>query len=101
NGTYASLYRASRGNETDANKLADQQNTSATRVKGGAIAAGVGAIGGAIGNSLINGKLSKKIEERQEKKNSKIDTTKTVSVLDKKELVKTLSDADIRALFNK
>ncbi|MBQ9539991.1 MAG: carboxypeptidase-like regulatory domain-containing protein [Alphaproteobacteria bacterium] len=54
NGTYASLYRASRGNETDANKLADQQNTSATRVKGGAIAAGVGAIGGAIGNAIIN-----------------------------------------------
>jgi len=63
NGTYASLYRASRGNETDANKLADQQNTSATRVKAGAIAAGVGAIGGAIGNSAINGKIADLIKD--------------------------------------
>lgn len=67
NGTYASLYRASRGNETDANKLADQQNTSATRVKGGAIAAGVGAIGGAIGNSAINGKIADLIKDAKTK----------------------------------
>ncbi len=67
NGTYASLYRASRGNETDANKLTDQQNTSATRVKGGAIAAGVGAIGGAIGNSAINGKIADLIKDAKTK----------------------------------
>jgi hypothetical protein len=48
NGTYASLYRASKGNEKDVNKLAEQKNTSATRVKGGAIAAGAGAVGGAV-----------------------------------------------------
>ena len=54
NGTYASLYRASRGNEADQQKLAEQKDTSSTRVKAGAIAAGVGAIGGAIGNAIIN-----------------------------------------------
>ncbi len=54
NGTYASLYRASRGNENDKNKLAEQKESSANRVKGGAIAAGGGALGGAIGNFLIN-----------------------------------------------
>ena len=101
NGTYASLYRAAMGNQTDIDKLAEQSDVSTRRAQIGGTVAGAGAIGGAIGNSLINGKLSKKIEERQEKKNSKIDTTKTISVLDKKELVKTLSDADIRALFNK
>lgn len=54
NGTYASLYRASRGNETDAQKLAEQKNTSATRVKAGAIAAGAGVVGGAVGNAVVN-----------------------------------------------
>ena len=54
NGTYASLYRASKGNENDAKKLAEQKDTSANRVKGGAIAAGVGAVGGAIGNAVVN-----------------------------------------------
>ena len=54
NGTYASLYRASRGNENDIKKLEEQKNTSANRVKGGAIAAGGGAVGGMAGNILIN-----------------------------------------------
>ena len=54
NGTYASLYRASKGNEKDVNKLAEQKNTSATRVKGGAIAAGAGAVGGGVGNAVVN-----------------------------------------------
>lgn len=54
NGTYASLYRASRGNETDVNKLAEQSNTSQTRVKAGAIAAGAGIVGGIVGNGVIN-----------------------------------------------
>ena len=55
NGTYASLYRASRGNATDAQKLSEQKDASGTRVKAGAIAAGVGAVGGIVGNVLING----------------------------------------------
>lgn len=54
NGTFASLYRASRGNETDAQKLAEQKNTSATRVKAGAIAAGAGVVGGGVGNAVVN-----------------------------------------------
>jgi hypothetical protein len=78
NGTYASLYRASRGNETDANKLADQQNTSATRVKGGAIAAGVGAIGGAIGNSAINGKIADLIKDAKTKNANNKDNKATI-----------------------
>ena len=56
NGTYASLYRAINGNETDKQKLKDEQNKSSNRVKGGAIATGTGAVGGAIGNNLINKK---------------------------------------------
>ena len=63
NGTYASLYRAAMGNETDKTKINEAKDTSAQRVKGGAIAAGAGAIGGAVlgnidfgsGNSSGNG----------------------------------------------
>ena len=54
NGTYASLYRASKGNDADKQKLSDQKDTSSTRVKAGAIAAGGGAIGGVIGDAIIN-----------------------------------------------
>ena len=54
NGTYASLYRAKMGNEKDIKKLEEQKDTSAKRVKGGAIAAGGGAVGGMAGNILIN-----------------------------------------------
>lgn len=63
NGTYASLYRASRGNENDKNKLAEQKESSANRVKGGAIAAGGGALGGVVGNEVMNGGDSKKADE--------------------------------------
>ena len=55
NGTYASLYRAARGNEKDQKKLAEQKQSASDKVKGGAIAAGVGVVGGLIGNELING----------------------------------------------
>ena len=54
-GTYASLYRAAMGSETDTQKLDSDKEASSNRVKGGAIAAGGGAVGGAIGNMLING----------------------------------------------
>ena len=42
------------GNEKDIKKLEEQKDTSAKRVKGGAIAAGSGAVGGMAGNILIN-----------------------------------------------
>jgi len=54
NGTYASLYRASKGNDTDKSKFDDAKDTSANRVKYGGVAAGVGAVGGLIGNAIIN-----------------------------------------------
>ncbi len=48
NGTYASLYRASKGNEKDIKKFSEDKDTAQKRVKGGAIAAGAGAVGGGI-----------------------------------------------------
>ncbi len=63
NGTYASLYRASKGNENDAKKLAEQKNASQTRVKAGAIAAGAGVVGGIVGNLIINGDKDKVNED--------------------------------------
>ena len=54
NGTYASLYRASKGNEKDKTKLDDTKNTSSTRVKASSIAAGVGTVGGLVGDTIIN-----------------------------------------------
>ena len=59
NGTYASLYRAVKGNATDAQKLQEQQDASKKRVIGGAVAAGAGVVGGIIGNIAINGKDGK------------------------------------------
>ena len=59
NGTYASLYRAVKGNATDAQKLQEQQDASKKRVIGGAIAAGAGVVGGIIGNIAINGNRNK------------------------------------------
>ncbi len=55
NGTYASLYRATMGNQTDIDKLDAQSDASTRRAQIGGASAGVGAIGGAIGNALING----------------------------------------------
>ena len=70
NGTYASLYRASRGNAADQQKLAEQKDTSSTRVKAGAIAAGAGAVAGMVGNYAINhdnkDKSSELLAQRQE-----------------------------------
>ena len=55
NGAYASLYRASKGNENDIQKLQDQQDASKKRVTAGAVVGGVGAAGGMVGNMIING----------------------------------------------
>jgi len=54
NGTYASLYRAAMGSEKDNAKLAEQKDSAASKVKGGAIAAGGGALVGVGGNILNN-----------------------------------------------
>ena len=54
NGTYASLYRAAMGNQTDIDKLNAQSDATTRRVGIGGASAGVGAIGGAVGNVLIN-----------------------------------------------
>ncbi len=70
NGTYASIYRAKMGNETDQSKLQEMAGTSGKRVKGGAIAAGAGALVGIVGNTLINEKLNDKIKEAKENINS-------------------------------
>ncbi|MFQ6760434.1 MAG: hypothetical protein ACLRFM_03505 [Alphaproteobacteria bacterium] len=54
NGTYASLYRAAMGNQTDIDKLAEQSDATTRRVGIGGTVAGAGAVGGAVGNVLIN-----------------------------------------------
>ncbi|MFQ6760368.1 MAG: hypothetical protein ACLRFM_03155 [Alphaproteobacteria bacterium] len=54
NGTYASLYRATMGNEADIDKLNAQSDATTRRVGIGGTVAGVGAVGGAVGNILIN-----------------------------------------------
>ncbi|MBR3510549.1 MAG: hypothetical protein IKN73_00615 [Alphaproteobacteria bacterium] len=96
-GNYASLYRANALNsEEDQAKIQAEKDKSAKRVKGGAIAVGVGAGVGILGNSLINGKLGEAIKAAKEKRKSKKSvSTKTVSVLDKDVDVKTLTKADI------
>lgn len=68
NGTYASLYRASQGNQQDADKLSAQQDASKKRVIGGAVAAGAGVVVGALGDSLVNGKLGELIKDAKDKK---------------------------------
>lgn len=62
NGTYASLYRASKGNETDTQKIDDTKSASKKRVIAGAVVGGAGAVGGMVGNSAINGKLGEAIQ---------------------------------------
>ena len=54
-GHYASLYRAQTGNAEDQAKIDAEKSKSEKRVKGGAIAAGIGVVGGIAGNALING----------------------------------------------
>ena len=54
NGTYASLYRASIGNENDISRIVDDAAKSETRIKTGAVVAGVGAAGSVGGNLIIN-----------------------------------------------
>lgn len=67
NGAYASLYRASKGNETDMQRLADEKSASNKRVVGGAIATGVGIVGGMIANSIINKGARNKNQELRDK----------------------------------
>lgn len=63
-GAETSLYREKMLNsETDKTKKEEAQSASSRRVKGGAIAAGAGALVGVAGNSLINGKIGEKIKE--------------------------------------
>ena len=52
---YASLYRAQTGSAEDQAKIDADKSKSEKRVKGGAIAAGIGVVGGIAGNALING----------------------------------------------
>ena len=67
-GAYESLYRAKMLNsETDQTKIDEMADASKKRVKGGAIAAGAGAVVGVLGDSLINGKLGEMIKENQNK----------------------------------
>ncbi|MBR3510725.1 MAG: hypothetical protein IKN73_01540 [Alphaproteobacteria bacterium] len=68
-GNYASLYRANALNsEEDQAKLDAEKSASSKRVKGGAIAVGVGAGVGILGNSLINGKLGEALKNLKKDK---------------------------------
>ena len=68
-GAETSLYREKMLNsETDKTKREEAQSASSKRVKGGAIAAGAGAVVGIAGDSLVNGKLGDKIKEIKDKK---------------------------------
>ena len=98
-GQYESLYRAQMlGSETDQAKIDEQKEASKKRVMGGAIAAGAGAVVGVVGNSLINGKLGEAIKAAKERRNSKVDTEETITVLDLKEKISTLSEEDLEEL---
>ena len=55
NGTYASLYRASQGNQNDTQKINDAKSASEKRVIAGAVIGAAGATAGIIGNLAING----------------------------------------------
>ena len=86
-GAYASLYRAQMlGSETDQQKIDEERKASKNRVIAGGTLVGVGVIGGIVGNSLINGKLGEKIRENKARRKAQ-----TVSALDTKEEIKTLS----------
>ena len=100
-GVYGSLYRATALNSAeDQAKIQEEKDKSAKRVKGGAIAVGVGAGVGILGNSLINGKLGDLIKKAKEKIKAKkatttTKTTKTVSALDKDVDITNLTKQDI------
>lgn len=81
NGTYASLYRASQGNQQDADKLSALKDTSKKRVIGGAVAAGAGVVVGALGDSLVNGKLGELIKDAKDKKVKNKDNESAVAEL--------------------
>ena len=71
-GVYGSLYRATALNsEEDQAKIQEEKDKSAKRVKGGAIAVGVGAGVGILGNSLINGKLGELVKGKRSKEEQK------------------------------
>ncbi|MBR4507225.1 MAG: hypothetical protein IKP24_01690, partial [Alphaproteobacteria bacterium] len=63
NGTYASLYRASRGNEKDANKINEQKESASKNLKIGAGVAIGGAIATAVANYAINHDNKNKSDE--------------------------------------
>lgn len=54
NGTYASLYRAATGSEKDASKINEQKESTASKLKTGAIVAAAGAVATAAANYMIN-----------------------------------------------
>ena len=83
NGTYASLYRASKGNENDAAKIQEQKDASKKRVIAGAVVAGAGVVGGTIGNLAINGKKDSADNDEQEKIREKVATPKEKAAIQK------------------
>lgn len=96
-GAYSSLYRTQMYNsESDKEQIDAAKQESKNRVIGGAVAAGAGVVGGMVGDSLINGKLGELIKQRSDNKN--IDTTETISILDKNTIIKTLTNEDIKQI---
>ena len=94
-GNYGSLYRAQmQNNETDQAKLAEEQNTSAKLVKGGALGGGVGVVGGVVGNSLINGELGKMLKSKKSKSETEKLLEKEADAL--KDLQSCLKDAGVK-----
>ena len=80
---YASLYRAQTGSAEDQAKIDAEKSKSEKRVKGGAIAAGIGVVGGIVGDSLINGKLGDKIKEAKADKQAKKKESDALDILKK------------------
>ena len=66
NGTYASLYRALKGDENAMSKLSAEQEKSAQKVKAGAITAGAGTLVGVVGNNWD--KITERINNSKENK---------------------------------
>jgi len=100
-GAFASLYRAKAlGSEEDQKKLDEETKKANDRIKGGAIAAGVGTVIGVTGNSLINGKLGEKLKALTSEKD-KLDTKddKVTEEMIKKGLKETgLSSSEINKI---